>query len=199
MEMIDEVLMQNRASTEQKGLSGKFEEIQGDVEHLSKRFERLAKLQSLVKEKYHKRLETLLDQLNNANRRQFELKSLEKQLKKNKEKQLILKKQIAGLERRKKAIQKTIKQVSKYEKCSDRQVETIEEEHQVLFHRIQDLIQALELADEAGLSENEKEIIYQRACATRGLLEEHEIDLRKRIIDLLFEFYIPPKNSRFIR
>jgi len=199
MEMIDEVVMQERASTEQRELSGRIEGIQGDVEYLSRRFNRLAKLQSLIKEKYHKRLGTLLDQLNSANKQQFELKSLTNQLKNNKEKRLILQKQIASLEKRKKTIRETIKQVAGYEKSSNRQVEAIEEEQQVFYQRIQDLMQALELADEAGLSETEKEIVYQRACATKGLLEEHEIDLRKRTIDLLFEFYIPPKSGRFIR
>ena len=197
--MIDEVIIQERASTEQRERSSRIEAIQGDVAYLSRRFDRLAKLQSLVKEKYRKRLETLLDLFNSANKQQFELKSLTKQLKKNKEKRLILQKQIAGLEKRKKTIQETLKQVAGYEKCSNRQVEAIEEEQQVLYHRIQDLMQALEITAEAGLSENEKDIVYQRACATKTLLEEHEIDLRKRTIDLLFEFYIPPKNGRFIR
>jgi len=195
--MIDEVMRQEQIPA--APLSGSLENIREDTEFLNRRLNRLEKLQLLLKGKYHKRLEALLDQVNNINNQQGELKSLAKQLKKNKEKRAILKNQVANLERRKKTLQETIKQVAGYEKSSNRHIEAIEEEQQVLCQRIQDLMQALELAEESGLNGIEIDIIHQRFCATKGLLEEHERDLRKRTIDLLFEFYIPPKNGRFMR
>ena len=196
METIEGIVRQDRASAAQEELSTTIKEVRTDIEFLSRRLERLAKLQSLLKEKYHKRLEALFDQLDSVDKQQCELKSLAEQLKKNKERRKILKKQVIGLKRRKKTIRGAIKQVEGYEKSSNSQVEVIDEEQEVLSQRIHDLMQMLDLAEQAELNGKELELICGRVYATKGLLEEHEINLRKRTIDLLFEFYIPPRNNR---
>lgn len=196
METAEELTGQEQVSVGQRELLSKIEEIRVDVEFFGKRLSRLTKLEALLEEKYRKKLETLHDEFKRAERLQGELKSLAKQLKKNKERRLILKKQISALEKQKKIIRKTMKQVTGYEKSSSEQIEVIKEEREVLCQRVHDLMQMLELAEQAELNEKELEIVCQRVCATRGLLEEHEKDLRKRTIDLLFEFYIPPRNKR---
>ena len=196
MDTIERIARQGRVPAAQEELSTRIEEVRTDIEFLSRRLERLAKLQSLLKEKYHKRLEALFAQLDSVDKQQCELKSLAEQLKKNKERREILKKQITGLKRRKKTIRGAIKQVHGYEKSSNAQVEIIDEEQEVLSQRVNDLMQMLDLAEHAELNGKELELICGRVYATKGLLEEHEINLRKRTIDLLFEFYIPPKNNR---
>jgi chromosome segregation ATPase len=196
VDTIEEIVRQDRVSAAQEDLSTRIEEVRTDIEFLSRRLERLAKLQSLLKEKYHKRLEVLFAQLDSIDKQQCELKSLAEQLKKNKERRTILNKQVTGLERRKKTIRGAIKQVKGYEKSSNAQVEIIDEEQEVLSQRVHDLMQMLDLAEQAELNGKELELICGRVYSTKGLLEEHEINLRKRTIDLLFEFYIPPRNNR---
>ena len=178
METIDRVIEQEQVSAAQKELLGRVEEIRRDVEFFGRRLERLAKLETLLEEKYRKKLDVLNDQFNRADGYQGELKSLAKQLKKNKERRLILKKQMSDLEKHKKTIRETIKQVTGYEKSSNKQIEIIKEEHEVLCQRVQDLRQMLDLAEQAELSEKELEIVCQRVCATKRLLEEHEMGLR---------------------
>jgi len=194
MERIDEIIGQEQVSAERREPSSKIEETRKDVEFLSRRLSRLAKLEALLERKYYKKLEALQDEFDRVEGYQGELKSLAKQLRKNKERQSILKKQIASLEKRKKIIHEMVKQVAGYEKSSSKQIELIREERGILCQRVQDLMQMLELAEQAELSGKELEIVCQRVYATKGLLEEHEMDLRNRTIDLLFEFYIPPKN-----
>jgi chromosome segregation ATPase len=194
METIEELRGQGQVTVEQAELLGRIEEIRADIEFFARRVGWLEKLETLLKEKYRKKLAVLNDQFNRAAGYQGELKSLAKQLKKNKERQLILKKQMSDLEKRKKIIRQAMKQVTGYEKSSSRQIEAISEERDVLSQRVHDLMQLLELAEQAELSEQELEAICQRVCATKGLLEEHETDLRKRTIDLLFESYVPPKK-----
>ena len=194
METIDGVTEQ--VSARERELSSRIEEIRGDVEFFSRRLSRLAKLEALLEGKYCKKLEALHDEFIRAERYQSELKSLAKQLKKNKERRLILKRQIADLEKHKKIIRETMKQVRGYEKSSSEQIEVIKEEREVLSQRVGDLVQILELAEQAELSGGELELACQRVCATKGMLEEHEIGLRKRTIDLLFEFYIPPRDRK---
>lgn len=198
METIEEIATHERVLAEPEELSTKIREACSEIEFLRRRFDRLAKLQSLLKEKYRSRLDTLFIQLSDIDKQQWELKSLATQLKKNKQRQSIIKGKIAGLDRRKKTIREAIKQTAGYEKASNAQVEVIEEEQEILSQRIQDLQHMLELAEQAELNRKELEIVIQRVHATKRLLEEHEIDLSKRTIDLLFEFYIPPRsNKRF--
>jgi len=194
--MVERIIAQEQVSAGQRESLSKVEEIRTDVEFFGRRLSRLAKLETLLEGKYRKKQEVLNDQLNRADGYQGELKSLAKQLKKNKERQAILKKQISDLEKHKKIIRKTMKQVTGYEKSSSKQIEVIKEEQEVLCQRVQDLMQMLRLAEQAELSEKELEIVCQRVCATKRLLEECEIDLRKRTVDLFFEFYIPPRNRR---
>ena len=196
METIRETLRKERVLAEPEELATRITEARNDIEFLHRRLDRLAKLQSLLKEKYHSRLDSLSTQLSGIDNQQWELKSLAKQLKKNKERRSIIKGQIASLERRKKTIREAVKQVAGYEKSSNAQVEVIEEEQEILSQRIHDLEHMLELAEQVELNEKELEIVSQRVYATKGLLEEYEIDLSKRTIDLLFEFYIPPKNNK---
>ena len=198
METIRETLKQERVSIEREELSAKIKEAHSEVEFLHRRLERLAKLQSLLKEKYHNRLDNLSTQLSDIDIQQWELRSLARQLKGNKEKQSIIKEQIASLERRKKTLLGVIKQIAGYKKSSNAQVEAMEEEREILSQRIHDLEQTLQLVEQAGLDKKELEIVVQRIYAKKGLLEEHVIDLSKRTVDLLFEFYIPHKsNKRF--
>ena len=132
METIDGIIEQEQVSAAQVGLSSRIGETRRDVEFFGRRLDRLAKLETLLKGKYLKRLEALFDQLNSADKQQWELKSLAKQLEKNKERRLILKKQIADLEKRKKIIRETMKQVTGYEKSSGEQIEVVREERVVL-------------------------------------------------------------------
>jgi len=198
METIRETLRQERVLAEQEELPTGIKEAHTEVEFLRRRLDRLAKLQSLLKEKYHSRLKSLSTQLSDIDLQQWELRSLTKQLKGNKERQSIIKEQIASLERRKKTLLGIIKQISGYKKSSNAQVAVIEEEQEILSQRIHDMEHTLELVEQAGLSKKELEIVVQRIYAKKGLLEEHALDLSKRTIDLLFDFYIPPRrNKRF--
>lgn len=194
METFEEAIGQEQVSIGQRELLSKVEELRRSVEFFIERLNRLTKLEALLREKYRKKLEALHDEFNRTDRYQGELKSLAKRVKKNKERRSILKKEIADLKKYKKVIRQTVKQVAGYEKSSNEQIEVIREERRVLYQRVRDLMQMLELAEQAELSEKEVDIVCQRVCATKGLLEEHETDLRKRTIDLLFESYIPPRN-----
>jgi len=196
METIRETLRQERVLAEQEELPTGIKEAHTEVEFLRRRLDRLAKLQSLLKEKYHSRLKSLSTQLSDIDLQQWELRSLTKQLKGNKERQSIIKEQIASLERRKKTLLGIIKQISGYKKSSNAQVAVIEEEQEILSQRIHDMEHTLELVEQAGLSKKELEIVVQRIYAKKGLLEEHALDLSKRTIDLLFDFYIPPRSNR---
>jgi DNA repair ATPase RecN len=199
METMKKTIMQEQFLAEPEELSGKVKEAHSDMEFLRRRLDRLAKLQSLLKEKYDNRLEDLLTQLSDIDKQQWELKSLARQLKRNKERRSIIKRQLASLDRRKKTIREALKQVAGYEKSSNSQVEIIEEEQEVLSQRLHDLEHLLELAEQAELNKKELDVVSQRVRATQGLLKEHEADLSKRTIDLLFEFYVPPKNNRRLK
>ncbi len=181
---------------EQEKLSTGIKEVYSEIEFLRRRLDRLINLLALLKEKYHNRLKGLYAQLSDIDSQQWELRSLTKQLKGNKEKQSIINEQIASLERRKKTLLGVIKQISGYKKSSNAQVATIEEEQEIISQRIHDLEQTLELVEQAELSKKELEIVVQRIHAKKGLLEEHVLDLSKRTIDLLFDFYIPPRNNK---
>jgi len=194
MKTFEEAIGQEQVSMGQRELPSEVEELRRNVEFFSERLNRLTRLEALLREKYRKKLEALHDEFNRIDRYQGELKSLAKRVKKNKERRSILKKEIADLKKYKQVIRQTVKQVAGYEKSSNEQIEVIREERRVLCQRVRDLMQMLELAEQAELSQKELEILCQRVCATKGLLEEHETDLRKRTIDLLFESYIPPKN-----
>ena len=194
METIEETIGQEQVSIEQGELRSKVEELRRGVESFNRRPERLARLETLPREKYHKKLEALHDEFKRTDGYQGELKSLAKQLKKNKERRPIFKRQIADLKKHKKIIRQTMKQVTGYEKSSSEQIGVIREEREILSRQVHDLLQMLGLAEQAELSEEELGIVCQRVYARKKLLEEHEIDLRKRTIDLLFESYLPPKN-----
>lgn len=196
MESIRETLRQEQALAEQEELSARIRDMHNDMAFLRRRLDRLARLQSLLKTKYHNRLDGLFTQLDDINMQQQELRRLIKQLKRNKKRQLINREQVASLERRKKTVIEAIKQTGGYKKSSDALVEVIEEEHEVLLQRILDLEHTLELVQRAELDEKELDVVSQRIYATKRLLEEHEIDLSRRTLDLLFEFYIPSRNNR---
>jgi len=198
METIRETLRQERILVEQEEVSTGIKEAHGEIEFLRRRLDRLAKLLSLLKEKYHNRLEGLSTQINDIDIQQWELRSLTKQLKGNKEKQAIVKEQMVNLDRRKKTLLGVARQIAGYKRSSNPQVAAIEEEREILSQRIHDLEQTLELVEQAELTKKESEIVVQRIHAKKGWLEEHTLDLSKRTIDLLFDFYIPPRrNKRF--
>ena len=199
METIEGIVRQAQVSAQQEELSTSIKEARSEIAFLHRRLDQLEKLQALLKEKYHSRVDSLFTQLGDLGKRQWELKSLAKQLKKNKERRSVIKGEIASLERHKKTIREAIKQIKGYEKASNAQAEVIEEEQEVLSQRIHDLEHMLELAEQAEFSKKELEIVSQRVYATKGLLEEHIIDLSKRIIDLLFEFYMPPRNNKRLK
>ena len=196
METIGRVLEQEQASTERRKLPSGLEEVSREIESLYRRLDLLAQLQSLLKNKYRNKLVTLFEQLNSTDRQRCGIKSLAKQLKRSKERQSILKREMADLERHKKTIRETIKQVLRYEKSSSEQVDVLEIEREVLHQQVQDLMQTLELAEQAELTEKELTLIRQKVYASKGLVEEQERGLRKRTIDLLFELYIPPRNKK---
>jgi|GEM_PF-4086311 hypothetical protein len=153
METIDRILEREQVSAEPEETPKNIEiaGLCGEVESLSRRLDRLAKMETLLKGKYRKKLESLLDQLNKADGYQNELRSLAKQLKKNKERRAILGKQIADLEKHKKIIRETMKQVTGYEKSSGEQVESLAAEREILCQRVQDLTQMLGIAEQAEL------------------------------------------------
>jgi hypothetical protein len=196
MEETRETLRQEQALDEQEELSNGIKEAHSEVKFLRRRLDRLAKLQSLLKEKYHSRLDSLSAEVRVIDLQEWELRNLAGQLKGNKEKQSIIKEQIASLERRKKTLLGVARQITGYKRASNAQVAAMEEEQEMLSQRIHDLEQTLELVEQAELNKKELEIISQRINAKRGWLEEHALDLSKRTIDLLFDFYIPPKTSK---
>ena len=199
MEAIEGTIAQGSVLAEQDGFSARIQEARSDIAFLRRRLDRLAKLQLLLKEKYRGRLASLSAELSDIDRQEWELGSLARQLKKNKERRSIIKRQIASLDRRKKTIRQAMRQVTGYERSSNAQVDMIEEEQEVLSQRVHDLEHILGLAEKAELNRRELDTIAQRVHATQTLLREHEADLSKRTIDLLFEFYIPPRNNRRIK
>jgi predicted CopG family antitoxin len=199
METIRETLRQEQVLAEQEELSTGIKEAHSEIEFLRRRLDRLVKLQSLLKEKYHSRLDSLSTQLRDIDIQQWELRNLTRQLKRNKKKQSLIKEQIASLERRKKTLLEVIRQIAGSQKSSDVQVAAIEEEQEILSQRIHDVEHMLELVEQAELNKKEWEIVVQRIHATKRLLEEHETDLSKRTIDLLFEFYIPPRSNKRLK
>jgi len=196
MERIRETLRQERILVEQEEPSTGIKEAHSQIEFLRRRLDRLAKLLSLLKEKYRNRLDSLSTQVSDIDIQQWELRSLAKQLKGNKEKQSIAKEEMASMERRKKTLLEVIRQIGGYRKSSSAQAEAIEEEREILSQRIHDLEQTLELIERAELDKKEMETVVQRIHARKGWLEEHVTELSKRTIDLLFDFYIPPRSSR---
>jgi len=196
MESIRDTLGQEHILAEQEELPTGIKEAHSEIGFLRRRLDRLAKLLSLLKEKYHNRLDSLSTQISDLDLQQWELRSMAKQLKGNKEKQSIVKEQLASLERRKKTLIGVARQIAGYRKSSNAQVAAIEEEQEILSQRIHDLEQTLELVEQAELNKKEMEIVVQRIHAKKGWLEEHALDLSKRTIDLLFDFYIPPRRNR---
>jgi chromosome segregation ATPase len=199
METIGQTIRREQVLSEQEELSTRIKEAHSEIEFLRRRLERLAKLQSLLKDKYHSKLDSLSTRLSNIDLQEWELENLAKQLKGNKERQSVIKEQIGSLERRKKTLLAVIRQIAGYKKSSNARVEAIEEEQEILSERIHDLESTLELVEQAELNEKELEIVVQRIYARKGLLEEHTLDLTKRTIDLLFDFYIPPKSNRRLK
>ncbi len=196
METIRETLRQEEVVAEQGEPSIGIEEAHSEAAFLRRRLDRLAKLLSLLKEKYHSRLDSLSTQISDIDIQQLELRSLTKQLEGSKEKQSIVKEQIASMQRRRKTLIGVAKQIAGYRKSSSAQVEAIEEEWEILSQRILDLEQTLEFVEQAELDEKELEVVAQRIHAKKGWLEEHVLDLTKRTIDLLFDFYIPPRRTK---
>jgi hypothetical protein len=199
MKAIKETLKPEQVLGEQEETSTWIEKARIEVELLRRRLDRLAKLQSLLKEKYYSRLDSLFVQLRDIDMQQWELRSLAKQLKGNGKRQSINKEQIATLERGKKTVIEVIKQIFRYRKSSNAVAKVIEEEREILFQRVHDLEHTLELVEQAELDEKESKIVSQRIYATKRLLEDHEIDLSKRTMDLLFEFYIPSGNNHRVQ
>jgi chromosome segregation ATPase len=199
METIGQTIRREQVLSEQEELSTRIKEAHSEIEFLRRRLERLAKLQSLLKDKYHSKLDSLSTRLSNIDLQEWELENLAKQLKGNKDRQSVIKEQIGSLERRKKTPLAVIRQIAGYKKSSNARVEAIEEEQEILSERIHDLESTLELVEQAELNEKELEIVVQRIYARKGLLEEHTLDLTKRTIDLLFDFYIPPKSNRRLK
>ena len=196
METIRETLRQEGVLAEQEEPSAGIREAHAEIEFLRRRLDRLAKLLSLLKEKYHNRLDSLSTQISDIDIQQWELKSLAKQLKGNKEKQSIVREQMASMEKRKKTLMEVARQIAGYRRSSSAQVEAIEEEREILSQRIRDLEQTLELVEQAELNKKEMEVVVQRIHSKKGWLEEHALDLSKRTLDLLFDFYIPRKRSK---
>jgi uncharacterized protein YaaN involved in tellurite resistance len=131
MEAIRETLKQDGLLAEQEESSSGIEEVHSDVNFLRRRLDRLAKLLSLLKEKYHNRLDSLSTQIADIDLQQYELRSLRKQLKGKQERQSIVQEQIMSLERRKKTLIEVARQVAGYRKSSNAQREAIEEEWEI--------------------------------------------------------------------
>jgi hypothetical protein len=188
-----------RETLEQEELATAIGQARSEIAFLRRRLDRLAKLQALVKEKYRSRLEALFIQLEGVDRQQWELKSLARQLERSKEERSAIREQMANFERRKKTICQAIRQMKGYEKSSSARGAVVEEEREILCQRVQDLEHMVELAEKAELDRREWEIVSQRIYATKRLLEEQEIDLSRKTVDLLFEFYIPPGKTKALR
>jgi len=199
METIREAVEQERVFTEHDPSSARVAQAHSDIAFLRRRLARLTKLQSLLKQKYHSRLASLSQQIVHIEGQQWELKNLSSHVKKNRERQLRIREDLASLDRRRKTIREAVKQIERYRESSNAQIRVIEEEQEILSQRIQDLEHMLEIIEQAELDKKELDIVSQRMSVTRGMLEEHASDLSKRTIDLLFEFYIPPRNYRRFR
>ena len=196
MDKIEEAMMQEGVLARQERIHSGIREARSGLAALRRRLERLVRLQSLLKDKYRSRLADLYDQLSGIERQQRELTGLAKQFRKHRERRSTIKRQMAGLDRRKKIIAQTIKQVIGYERSSNAQIEGMEDEQEILSQRISDLEHVIELAEQAELNGDELGVVAQRISTTQNMLREYEMDLSKRTIDLLFEFYIPPYTAR---
>lgn len=199
MDTVEEAMTQQGVLSRQERVYSRISEARAELGALRRRLERLTRLQSLLREKYRDRVAALYAELSAIDKQQRELTGLAKQLKMHGERRSTIKRQVAGLQRRRKIVGQAIKQVTGYEKSSNTHVEAMEDEQEILAHRINDLEHVLELAEQADLSGNELDIVAQRVGTTQSLLREYEMDLSKRTIDLLFEFYIPPSTSRRLK
>ena len=193
MEMIDRIIEQEHVFSPQE-IPGATANLRREVESFSRQLDRLGKLETFLKEKYRKKLDDLTGQLSEAEEYQSEFKILLKALKKDKETWSTINKKILDLEKDKKIIRQTIKEVIRYKKTSDEQINMLKTEREALYLRVQDLIQMLDLAEQTELSEKELDTVCQRISVRMELLEEVEIALRKRTIDLLFEGYMHPRS-----
>jgi hypothetical protein len=95
------------------------------------------------------------------------------ELKGNKEKQSIVKEQMASMERRKKTLIGVARQIAGYRKSSNAQIEAIEEEREILSQRIRDLEQTLELVQQAELNRKELDTVVQRSVSDQGELRDN--------------------------
>jgi len=199
MDTIEDAMTEQGVLSQQERVYSRIREARTELAALKRRLERLARLQLLLKEKYRSRIADLYAELSTIDKQQRELTGLARQLRMHRERRANTKKQVAGLERRKKIIGQAIKQVTGYEKSSNTHVEAMEDEQEILAHRINDLEHVLELAEQADLSGSELDIVARRVDTTQALLREYEMGLSKRTIDLLFEFYIPPSPARRLK
>ena len=196
METIREALEGNRTLAEQEEISTELEEIRSSIAFLRRRLDRLAKIHSLLKERHRSKLDSLSTRLSDIDMQQAELKGLARQLKGSKEKQTIIREEVASLDRRRKTLLKIMRQIATYRRVSNVQVEAIEEEREVLCQQIDDLEHVLKAVQQAEMGSKEMEIVARRTYAKKALLEEHLSDLTKRTIDLLFDFYVPARTGK---
>ena len=199
METIGETAHSEQALDEEERLAARLAGPHAEAAFLRRRLDRLTRLQLLLKQKYQSRLAGLSQQIDEIERQQWELTNLGRQIKKSRERQASVREQMASLARRKKTIEGAVRQIERYRQSSSAQVRVIEEEQEVLSQRIQDMEQTLELIGQAELDSKELDTVIQRMGVTRAILEEQVSELSKRSIDLLFEFYVPPRQSRWFR
>jgi len=194
MEMIDRIIEQEQVFNPQE-LTTTTERLRSEIASFSRQLDRLGKLETFLVEKYTKKLADLVGQLNKNEEDRSELRILIKEFRKDKETRSTFNKKIVDLEKDKKVIQDSIKQIVGYKKTSDEQVTILKTEREALYLRVQDLFQMLDLAEKAELNEKELDTVCQRVSARKELLEEVEVALRKRTIDLLFEGYMLPRSK----
>ena len=129
MEMIDRIIEQGQIFS-QAEIPSTIAKLRKEVESFGRRLDRLGKMETSIREKYRKKLDNLIGQLNRAEEDQSELKILVKELKNDKETRSTLDKRILDLENHKKIIRQTMKQVIGYKKTSDELIDKLKTERE---------------------------------------------------------------------
>jgi chromosome segregation ATPase len=194
MDAIEKIIEQEQ-SVSRREVSTVIENLRTEIDAFSDQLDRLAKMEQFLQQKHIKKIEKLVTSLSALELERQELKSLSKELGKNRDMRAIIHSKIRALEHNKEHIQLMVKDVRKYSKSCDEQVKYINTERESLNLRVEDLKQLIDIAESTELTDKELNMICQRINARKKLLAEIQSNLRKRTIDLLFEGSSPPINN----
>ena len=159
-----------------------------ELEILLERLARLEKLEMLIKGRNNRKQESFLNQLKQIVDLKEEFNNLIGQVgKADRSRYELIEKQISELEDRENTLRDAIRQAEKDNRVLRQQVESVGAARKTLQQRTDDVMEIIELAEQAELNRQEIETICERALVIKRVVEEEEQALRQRSIDLLFK------------